>query len=43
MKKVEKIIDEKKNEGTAFAMMSAAEKRRLNLEVKPKLSLALKL
>ena len=43
MKKVEKMIDDKKNEGTAYAIMSAGEKRREALEVKPKLSLALKL
>jgi hypothetical protein len=42
MKKAEKKIDEsKKPSGTAF--ISAAEKRKLDLEVKPKLQLAQKL
>ena len=44
MKKAEKkaeVVSE--NKATAYAQMSAADKRREALEVKPKLSLALKL
>jgi hypothetical protein len=45
MKKVEKKIDLVNNapKGTAFAQMSAADKRREALEVKPKINLGLKL
>lgn len=43
MRKVERKVDEDKQKGTAFAQMSAAEKRRLDLEVVPKINLALKL
>ena len=42
MKKNDKKRDDR-NKATAFASMSAAEKRMAALEVKPKLSLALKL
>jgi len=44
MKKAEKKAENaSQNKATAYAMMSAADKRREALEVKPKLSLALKL
>lgn len=43
MKKIERKVDEDKQKGTAFAQMSAAEKRRLELEIVPKINLALKL
>lgn len=43
MKKIERKVDEEKQKGTAFAQMSAAEKRRLDLEIVPKINLGLKL
>ena len=44
MKKADKNIDETQSKkGSAYAVMSAAEKRKEALEVKPKLNLALKM
>ena len=43
MKKIEKKVDEVKSRGTNFATMSAADKRKVDLEIVPKINLALKL
>lgn len=43
MKQVDKRVDEQKQKGTAYAQMSASEKRREAMEIKPKINLALKL
>ena len=43
MKKIDKKIEDSSTKVTAYANMSAADKRRDALEVKPKINLALKL
>ena len=40
---VDKRIEDSNSRATAFAQMSSADKRRLDLEVKPKINLALKM
>jgi Skp family chaperone for outer membrane proteins len=43
MKKIDKKIEDSTTKATAYASMSAADKRKEALEVKPKINLALKL